>query len=517
MIANGGGASGSPQAGAHGSTIARSTLRPALRLMSGRVVGFAASFLIPIALVRIFDQHDFGTYKQLFLIAATLYGIGQLGMAESLYYFLPRSPEAGARHVANTALALVAGGVASLVALLLGGSAVARWLGNPGLAGYDALLGLYVCLTVASASLEIVMVARKRYRLASWTYAALDLMRAALLVGPALLFPDLTWLLWGAVGFGVVRCALAVWYLNREFEGALVPDRALFRTQLAYAMPFALSGIVEIVQASFHQYYVAYRFDAASFAVYAVGCLQIPLVEVATASMLNVMMVRMSEELRDDRPLAAVAVWHDSARKLSMMFFPLLVLLLVTAHPLIAFLFTERYAASTAVFAVSCLSLLLPALAVDAVLRVQADTRVLFGLNVTRLIVTIALIGPLVSRLGLPGAMLATVIAGAVTRALGLVRIGRLLGLSPAGLLPWRALATTLAAAALAGVPAAGALALAELPPLVALLVAGAIYAPAYVLALSVLGAVTPGERRTVTTWLARRGLVPAWAHSTER
>ena len=61
-------------------------------------------------------------------------------------------------------------------------------------------------------------------------------------------------------------------------------------------MPLALAGLVEIVQASFHQYFVAYRTDPATFAIYAVGCLQIPLVEVATASVLNVMMVRMSEQ-----------------------------------------------------------------------------------------------------------------------------------------------------------------------------------------------------------------------------
>ena len=58
-------------------------------------VGFAAAFAIPVVLARIFDQAAFGTYKQLFLIYATLYGLAQLGAAESLYYFVPREPAAG--------------------------------------------------------------------------------------------------------------------------------------------------------------------------------------------------------------------------------------------------------------------------------------------------------------------------------------------------------------------------------------------------------------------------------------
>ena len=50
-------------------------------------------------LVRTFNQAEFGTYKQLFLIYGTLYGLAQFGMAESLYYFVPRKPqEAGPVH-----------------------------------------------------------------------------------------------------------------------------------------------------------------------------------------------------------------------------------------------------------------------------------------------------------------------------------------------------------------------------------------------------------------------------------
>ena len=50
------------------------------------------------------------------------------------------------------------------------------------------------------------------------------------------------------------------------------------------------------VQANLHHYVVASRFDPATFAIYAVGCLQIPLVDVMTTSSANVMMVKMAED-----------------------------------------------------------------------------------------------------------------------------------------------------------------------------------------------------------------------------
>ena len=60
-------------------------------LVGGRAVGFVAAFAIPVVLARVFTTSEFGTYKQLFLLFSTLFGIAQLGMAESLYYFLPRN------------------------------------------------------------------------------------------------------------------------------------------------------------------------------------------------------------------------------------------------------------------------------------------------------------------------------------------------------------------------------------------------------------------------------------------
>src|SRR5258708_29576066 len=90
---------------------------PALRLVAGRAVGFFASFAIPVVLARVFDKSAFGTYKQLFLIYATLYGLAQLGMAESLYYFVPRQPREAGRRACNAIVTLALVGISCLALL----------------------------------------------------------------------------------------------------------------------------------------------------------------------------------------------------------------------------------------------------------------------------------------------------------------------------------------------------------------------------------------------------------------
>src|SRR5881397_3974860 len=97
-----------------------STLKPTAVLMSGRLAGIVVAFSIPIVLARALDQSAFGTYKQLFLIYATLYGIAQLGMAESLFYFLPADPMKAGRYAMNSLLVLSAAGAFCLVSLWAG-------------------------------------------------------------------------------------------------------------------------------------------------------------------------------------------------------------------------------------------------------------------------------------------------------------------------------------------------------------------------------------------------------------
>src|SRR5262249_42629127 len=209
---------------------------------------------------------------------------------------LPISPRHSARFVTNALLALIVGGLGCLAFLTLSGDLVSRWLSNAALSQYTPAIGLYLVLMLTSAVLEIVMVSLKRYRVAAASYTALDVLRMGLLVVPVLLGHRLEWLLVGAVGFAVVRCATAIWYVRWEFKGKLRPDIGLLRQQLAYAVPFQLSGVVEILQGNTHQYAVSHYFDAATFAIYSVGCLQIHLLGFVANSLCNVMIVRMPEE-----------------------------------------------------------------------------------------------------------------------------------------------------------------------------------------------------------------------------
>jgi O-antigen/teichoic acid export membrane protein len=481
-----------------------STFRPVLLLMSGRTLAFVATFLTPVVLVRVFDQTEFGTYKQLFLVFSTLYYIAQFGMAESLFYFLPAAGEAAGRYVANSLLFLAAIGAAGGALLATAGGPTSRWLHNDALSVHLELIAAFLALMLMSAGLEIVMIARRRYLWASASYGASDVLRAASLVLPALLRQRLDAVLAGAVAFALLRLAAALGYVARTFPSTLRVDRALLARQLAYAGPFGLAVALEIAQANFHQYAVSYRFDAATFAVYAVGCLQIPFVDLVATSAGNVLMVRTAEAVREARADRVLEIWHDATRKLAMIFFPLVGVLLAGARDLIVLLFTEQYRASVPVFMVSTTVIALAVLPTDAVLRVYAQTRFLLLLNAARLALIAALIAPLIAVFPLPGAMLVTVLATAAAKWLALSRMRRLMGVGLARLLPWRSLGATAAAATIAALAGLVAKALLGGTPLSSLTAATLAAAGVYTALLLRLGLLGDEERAALTRWLPR-------------
>ena len=479
-------------------------------LIAGRTLAFTVSFLIPVVLVRIFDQEMFGTYKQVFLIYAILYGITQLGMAESLYYFIPQRADDGGKFVLNSVVTMGVAGLACLGALAAFSSNVAHWLGNPEVAAYVVPIGIFLLLMLMTASLEISMIARQQYRRAAYVYAVSDLVRSLFLIIPVLLLKSLEWLLAGAIAFAALRLLYTLWYLRLEFGQELAFDWPSLRRQFVYVLPFEMAILVEILQANYHQYAVSSHYGAAIFAIYSVGCLQLPFVEFIAGPACNVMMVRMAEEIREGRNKRVLALWHDTTRKLGLVFIPLFVLLVISAREIILVLFTGRYAAAIPIFMLSAAVVLLAVFQTDGVLRVYAQMRFTLFLNIIRLGVIAGMIGWFLSIFDLQGAVLITLLATVISKFLAIARAKRLMQVSAARILPWGSLAAIGAASAAAALPAWMVRTQVHLHPIPLLMLMGAAFAISYGGLVLGFGLLNEDEKLAMTGWLRRPALVKA-------
>jgi hypothetical protein len=224
---------------------------------------------------------------------------------------------------------------------------------------------------------------------------------------------------------------------------------------------------------------VAARFDAATFAIYAIGCLQIPLYDLIVTSTVNILMVKMADAPRGQ---AAAALWHDTVCRLAFFIFPLAALLVIGAHDLIVGLFTATYVDSVPIFIVWVLTMLPAVMAVDAVLRVYAQTRFLLIMNLVRFACVAGLIGAFLSSFGLIGAVLVALLGLSVTKTIGVLRVAWLMRLGVRDALPWRRLAGLTAIAVLSTVPVRWLQGTVTWPPFATFVVGAVLYGATYLL-----------------------------------
>ena len=479
--------------------------------MFAKTIAFIFNLALPMLLVRRLDQAQFGVYKQLFLVIGTSVTVLPLGFAMSAYYFLPRERDRQRETVLNILIYNVAVGSLACGAFLLWPVLLDLIFHQPGLAGYAHLIGFVILLWIVSQALEIIPIAHGEMKMASALIMGVQLTRTAIYLLAVIMFGSVRALIWAAVVQGVLQIGVLWWYLQSRF-GAFWRhlDWSLMRSQLSYALPLGLAGILYTVQTDLHSYFVSNRLGAVAYAIYGVGTAQIPLLTMLQEATNAVVIPRVSALQQQNDTHEIIQLMARAMRKLAAVYFPVYALLIVVAHEFIAFLFTRRYLASVPVFLINLTLLLLGVLLQDPLFRAYVEQR--FFLIRLRVVLCVLLTAGLwfgTTRYGLVGAISAVVLVGVTERIVMAVRFGRILGVSRKDIVLLKDVGKLAIAAAAAGLVAEGVrLLLLGNKPLIILVACGMVFSLVYLGAVLLVGIPTPEEKgivqRKISALLAR-------------
>jgi O-antigen/teichoic acid export membrane protein len=415
------------------------------------------STAIPLVLARALDLGEYGTYKQIFLIAQTLSLVLPFGMAQSLYFFVPR--EERARPYVFNALAFLSLGAGIAVALLwIWGEGFARWLGNSELIRYRGELAIYVVGLIGSFPLEIGLTSRGRTGSAALVYLVSDTARAAVMVVPVLYGYGLAGAMRGLAVFSLLRLVATWAVLLRDSSGPLWNRRALLR-QLAYAAPFGFAVLVARISKDYHQYAVSSMFSPEVFALYATGCFQLPFIDLIYTPTTEVLMVRVAELERIGRLDEAAEAFRQASARLSLFFFPCAAFFFAAAPEFIGTFFGEKFLGAVPIFRLAVLSIVFSLLPLDGVLRARNETRFILVAFVTKAIASVPLVWIFLHAFGMRGAMVGYLLGECLGRVLLLARIPAALSTAERRLtmrdaVPWGALWRALCCAVVAAAAA---------------------------------------------------------------
>ncbi|MDQ1611710.1 MAG: hypothetical protein QOG00_1641 [Pyrinomonadaceae bacterium] len=471
-------------------------------IMSARTVAFVLSFALPLLLVRRLDQTSFGLYKQVFLVVGTAVNVLPLGFHMSAFYFLPREPERRGEVVFNILLFhLVVAALACLAFVLRPGLLAALFPGSLELVTYAPALGVVLLLWVVSSFLEAIAMANQETKTATLFIVSMQLARTLLLLAAAVMFASVESLIYAAIIQGALQTVVLVAYLFVRFEGfGRRFDPKLLRTQLSYALPLGVAGFLYSMQMDLHNYFVSNRFDAATFAIYAVGCFNLPLIHILSDSVGSVMIPRVAElEKRGERREIVVLI-SRMMRKLAAAYFALYAFLIVMGREFIVVLFREQYLASWPIFAINLAMIPLGIItsAYDPVMRAYPEHR--FFLLRARAVLLAGLFAALwfgTRRVGLVGVISLVVLTNLLERVVVAVRCGKALGMTWGQFALFKDVGKLACAAAVAAVLTAlvRALVVGALPPFFVLALCGMVFVAAYLACVWLFKILSPDER----------------------
>jgi O-antigen/teichoic acid export membrane protein len=332
--------------------------------------------------------------------------------------------------------------------------------------------------------LETVTVAAQDIHLSVLFTVTGQLARGALLIVAALVFSTLGALLAAAALQALLLTVVLLWYVHLRFPGALLAfDRRLFATQLSYALPFGLAGLAWRLEMDVHHYVVARRFGPAAYAIYAVGCFQLPLLGILRDAVNSVLMPRVSLLQHRAAKAEIRRLVVAAARKLAAAHWPAYAYLIVMGREVLTVLFTDQYRDSWPIFAINLTLVLLGALTpTDAVLRAYAEQRkFLLRLRCVSLFLLAAGLWWAVPRRGMLGAVSVVVLIGLFENAWIVYRVARLLDARASD---WKLLKDFPKLAAAAGAAAlcvgVGRAMLSPVPPLASLALTAPVFAALY-------------------------------------
>lgn len=467
-------------------------------LLFAKVTGFAVTFVVPLLLVRVLNQHDFGIYKQAFLLIANAVPLLTLWFHMNLFYFLPREKERKPSVVLNTMLVNSTVGMATFLTLWLWPGLLARIFGSNDLVPYSPLIGAVILVWMVSGFLEVVATANQEVKYSTIFIISAQSTKSIMMILAALLFASVKALLYASLIQGLIQMAILQWYAHTRF-GAYWKrtDWPLFREQLQYGIPLGLAAAAAMLQMDLHLYVVAHHFSAAEYAIYAIGCAQLPLIALLRESINGVVIPRVAQLQQAGATREIVNLLAAAARKLALVYAPLFAFLMVFAYEFLTVLYGRQYAASQGIFMVNLVFIPLNLLIMDSVMRAYIQNMpYLLKVRALSSIIVVPAVYLATANFGMIGAISAVVIVVSLERMLVMWKVARTLHLGKHDLTRFQDVAKIGIAAGCAALTAAGVRqTVLAWPPFVVLVFCGIVFSIAYLTALAALQVATPNER----------------------
>jgi O-antigen/teichoic acid export membrane protein len=429
--------------------------RSAIKLALAGGVEYALQLAMPVILVRCLDVTSFGQYRLLWLLASTALAIAPAFMPQALFYFLPRAEGRQRALVLGNVLLflLVAGGVAAL--LVTGWNPLLPLAARNLFFATHGISALFLMLWVIASMFDVLPTAEGKVRWQANSTMLVALLRTLLLGGAAWASHSIVWVVGAMLAVALIKLLMLAHYLWAENAGGKLGfQRGLLKTQLAYALPFAMGNALFLMRIQADQWVVATMLAPALFATFSIAIVLQPVATLIRLPVYNAMMPRLhGAYAKGDLP-EIIRLITKSNGATAFLLLPIAGALFTLAPELVSIVYTDRYQQTAPIMQVYIIGMMGNAFAVGHVLPALEKGRFATINNAVCLVVSVALSLLGVLYFGLIGAAFGSVISLMLSELWSGKVVADKLGISIGRLLSLRDLMPTLFATgvAIAGV-----------------------------------------------------------------
>jgi len=412
-------------------------MRHSTFLILSKIFNYAAVFFTGVVLTRSLSKAEYGTFSQFILLSTALSLILGTWLAKSIYYFVPTSSQKK-EIVLQTNLVLF--GVGLMVGLLvwLLRYQIAHWFHNESLASLVIYISLYMLLLSLYKLADPFFISVDKAHILALTNVIFSIVYLVVLTYVLIKGVSLSQLMTAVIllYLGLIAFVLAnMFKLSSTGHGIL--NMAFLQQQFKYAAPLFLASVVIVLGYQVDKFIIATIYSTTDFAVYYRGAIELPLIEIITFTIYNMLLPRFVKLYKADQKSAFLRVWHEAIKKTTILIFPLFVIFLFIAQRFITMLYTERYAGSTIVFRIYLLVILIQIVSYDTILQATGKTRGIFYASTLKLTSSLAASLVLIRIVGFAGAAIGMVLGHVFATLYYLMRIRRIFRVSLAQVFPW--------------------------------------------------------------------------------
>jgi len=398
-------------------------------MASGHFLRASVGLVSLAILARVLTTDDYATYRQTILAYTFFSPLLILGLPEVLYYFLPNQADRARGVLRENLLLLGIMGVLFSLFLYCGGNRLLAWrFDNPALERTLMLFAPFALFMLPATALDSCLLARDKVASAAIFNVLRRVVLLVIVVAAALIWRTST----AAVIAVVVSSAITVGPAIALMYSSTKDTRSNISWsgaggQLKLSIPLALGGMTAMLSEQIDKVIVSSMCSLKEVAVYMNGAIELPLIDIVTASAMCVILPELTTHFKEGRSGQLLVLWRRTAEKCLVILAPAMAFVLVMAPELMTVLFSSTYTESAYPLRIYALLLPLRATRLSTVFVAAGRSGFVTVVALVGLAVNVALSILFVRWMGAAGAAWATVISIYAMTICAFVAIGSIL------------------------------------------------------------------------------------------